>query len=141
MRSIKRASQVRLLAALAGALAILALVAGPGLAHPGSISGSRIYEPSQTWPNSQTRFGFTAAIDSATSDQADKDALEAEDTDTGADENDQGEQEGADENNDDQGADENDQGDDDQADESHDGGSGGDDEDSGEHGSDGEGGD
>ena len=41
----KRAPIPRVLAALLGALAILALVAGPSLAHPARLSPSRIDDP------------------------------------------------------------------------------------------------
>lgn len=170
MRRVTRAPISRVPAALAGALAILALVAGPSLARPGVYpgSGSRIYEPRDTWSNSVSSMSLTAA-DSAGSVELDRAELEPEDTPDstgdstgdqpgdpqGADENDQGKQQDANAT-DDQQADENDdaQGDDQQGDDQgddagehqsagdhHGGDSGGDGEDSGDGGSDQEGGD
>jgi hypothetical protein len=129
MRRVKRAPVSRVLAALGGALAILALMAGPSLARPGlySGSGSRIYEPRDTWSNSVSSMSLTAA-DSAGSDALGRAELEpADTTDTtdstgdstgdqqgdaeGTKANDQAKQPKADQNDDAQG-DENDQGDD-----------------------------
>jgi len=92
MSKPKRAPIPRVLAALLGALAILALVAGPSLAHPARLSPSRVYEPAVSWSTQATLFG-AAPADSAVADEADADELEAEDTsgdDQGADENEQG---------------------------------------------------
>jgi hypothetical protein len=117
MERTKRIPISRTVAALGGALAILALVAGPSLAHPAMAGQSRIYEPAVHWSTQATLFGASTP-DSAADDENDADELRAEEDsadeqevdedadDQGADENQDDDNQGADEDPGDQGADE-----------------------------------
>src|SRR5438093_3598356 len=94
MNRTKRIAISRTLPALLGALAILALVAGPSLAHPAIAGQSRIYEPAVPWTTQAT------LADSAADDEKDADELRAADDPTAEDADEQE----ADQDADDQGA-------------------------------------
>jgi hypothetical protein len=98
MERTKRIPITRTVTALTGALAILALVAGPSLAHPAAGGASRIYEPAVSWSTQATVFGARTPA-SAADDENDADELRAEE--------DSADEQEADQDNDDQGVDDN----------------------------------
>ena len=105
MERTKRLPILRTVPAMAGALAILALVAGPSLAHPALDGRSRVYEPATRWSTQLTLLAATVK-DSAADDENDADELRADEDAQGEDE-DPGDQ-GADEQDSGGGSDEND---------------------------------
>src|SRR5205823_15100484 len=83
MERTKRIPISRTVSAVVGALAILALVAGPSLAHAANRGQSRIYEPAAPWTTQATGSGVVA--DSAGDDEKDADELRAEEDPTAED--------------------------------------------------------